>query len=680
MRTVATVCAFMTMLFSLTTLAADNELARGKAEKNMRDGNWKDAYKAFSQLVFDAADEPDKVSDDLRNAINCLQKLNRQDESDDFIEKVVAIHAENWKLLASAAQLYAYNQYGYIVGGKFHRGSHRGQGRYVSSFERDRVRSLQLLTQAMEKIKDEQDRRLLSNVYYQFAQTMLQQAAWKLQTLTDLSKLPDFDEVYYHDHDTRGAPVDTEGQPVFYKLPKSFQDAKSDGERWRWLLTQAMEMNPARTSEFRYHFAQFLASQFEVRTMSSYGRIFSGNDADAKDESGPYAVKNLNEDETMARLATGIKRFKLPDEFNHIKIYKQIANNPANHHYADESLQALAQIFEDRQQYAKAAEYWRRAVVSFGDPDGHKQKRVLQIIGNWGMFEPIMTQPAGQGATIDFRYRNGNQVSFKAQSINVPKLLEDIKVYLRAKPKNIDGDKINLNNIGYCLVEKNQTQYLTEQVAAWDLKLKPRDKHFDRRITVTTPLQKAGAYLLTAEMANGNTSRIIIWIADTTLVKKPLDNNTYLYVADAVTGHPVSGAKVDWFGYHQDWNNNNVKIETSELSVNSDDDGQLILGQDKAPNNYNWIITATTPEGRFAYLGFTGVWYGRIHDYEYNLDKIFGITDRPVYRPAQSVKFKVWLNHAKYDQEGLSVFAHQTHLVQITNPKGDKIFEKSFTT
>ena len=84
-------------------------------------------------------------------------------------------------------------------------------------------------------------------------------------------------------------------------------------------------------------------------------------------------------------------------------------------------------------------------------------------------------------------------------------------------------------------------------------------------------------------------------------------------------------------------------------------------------------------EGRFAYLGFTNVWYGNCYDAEYNETKVFTITDRPVYRPEQTVQFKFWVRHAKYDQDDTSDFAGQTFTVEIHNPKGEKVVEKPMT-
>lgn len=64
----------------------------------------------------------------LSNAFDCLQQLGRADEEDGLLEKVIAAHAGNWRLLRQAADIY-YDQLdhtGYIIAGKFVRGDHRG--------------------------------------------------------------------------------------------------------------------------------------------------------------------------------------------------------------------------------------------------------------------------------------------------------------------------------------------------------------------------------------------------------------------------------------------------------------------------------------------------------------------------------------------------------------------------
>src|SRR5207248_450152 len=163
---------------------------------------------------------------------------------------------------------------------------------------------------------------------------------------------------------------------------------------------------------------------------------------------------------------------------------------------------------EGRRQYVKAAEAWKTAIAEYGPGQNNRRERRLeQIVGRWGRFEPGQVQPAGAKATVDFRYRNGNKVTFEAFAIKVPKLLDDVRAYLRSNPGRLEWDRFNIGNIGYLLVEKDQSQYLGDKVASWGLELKPRPGHDDDRVTVTTPLDKPGAYLLTARVERGNVSR-----------------------------------------------------------------------------------------------------------------------------------------------------------------------------
>jgi uncharacterized protein YfaS (alpha-2-macroglobulin family) len=682
--------------------AADKPTPKERREslmKTFRAGNFKDAYEGLRKLALDPTDDPREVSEDLKTGVRCLAQLGRIDEVDDFLEAVIKVHEKNWRLLETAAQNYLSAPHqGFIVAGKFYRGNKRGGGRFVSSMQRDRVRALQLMQQALEMTKTETDKAALAVFHFHFANALVQGAGyyepWRLQYLTDLTQLPDYEGGYYrYGHGNQAAPVDADGNPIFHHLPKSYEAAKSDGERWRWMLTQTAEFDPSRLNEVEMTFADFQRQQFGVQTMASAGRYFRDEDDRKNDTSGTYALHTLGEDETIARLAIGIKRFKVPDEFNWIKIYRRVADRGKNR-YGERARDNLPQIFEDRRQYVKAAEAWTKAIAEYGAGQNQKrQKRLEQIVANWGRFEPGQMQPGGKKASVDFRFRNGKKVSFEAFAIKVPKLLEDVKAHLTGHVGFLDHNALNVADIGYRLVERNEQQYIGAKVAAWDMELTPRPDHVDDRVTVNTPLQKPGAYLLTGRMANGNVSRIVVWVTDTVLVKKQLDGNALYYVADAVTGQPLPGSNIEFFGWKNVPvvpNRNQFHVETVRFNETSDADGQVILGQAKQRQDFQWLITARKLAGpgramgdtdleRFAYLGFTHVWFGRRHDPEYNQTKVFTITDRPVYRPEQTVHFKFWVEHAKYDEPDTSAFANRLFNVEVHNPRGEKVFEKTIT-
>ncbi len=197
------------------------------------------------------------------------------------------------------------------------------------------------------------------------------EGGWKFQLLTNLGELPDY-EKYGDDIDVPqiDAPADPDGQPVFFHRPTTYEAARNDGERWRWHLARCMELDPARRSEAQMFLADFLRSQFDVPTVASRGLPDQIVDDDHDGDLGPFAVAGLREDETLARLATGFKRFFLPDECNYIKIYRTIAESDAGA-WGEQALDVLGTAFENRRQYPRAAEVWESRLhrAAYGDPE-----------------------------------------------------------------------------------------------------------------------------------------------------------------------------------------------------------------------------------------------------------------------------------------------------------------------
>jgi alpha-2-macroglobulin len=666
------------------------------------DGNHKDAYDGLRQFLLErrnahAAD----VVKAFETAIICLQQLNRTDEADEFRDKVVESHKNDWRLLAAAAQSFLTNeQYGFMIAGEFHRGQHRGGGKVVSARARDRVRALRLYHSAMKLAASENDKRESAAMLQQFAGAILyQNEAWRLQSLTDLKKLPDYEEGWGYGGEQQGAPADEAGNPVFYTSPKTWESAKNDGQRWRWLLETMVEWHPARRNDELLTRARFLESQFGVQTIAVYGfqlpEVTAGDSEKKGDKTGTWALDTLGEDETIARLATGIKRMKLPDEHNFIKLYQRVIESSpagAGDDRVLDAITSLALLFENRRQYPRAAEYWRMAIErTSGETRQQHQLRLEQIVGNWGQFESTMSQPAGRGATIDFRFRNAKRVEFVAHEVNVRKLLDDVKAYLKSRPKQLEWERMNISELGYRLVQENQKQYVGAEVARWKLDLEPREKHFDKHITVSTPLQKAGAYLITAQVEGGNASMIVLWLADTAIIRKPLPDKSFYFLADAITGAPITKANVELFGYRQrNVDGNRYEIETKDFAEQTDENGQVLIPipedkQKSSAREYQWIAIAMTParegdSGRLAYLGFHNVWRANYYDAQYSQVKTFTITDRPVYRPGQTVQFKFWIREAQYDAEDKSTFAHQSFVVEIYNPKNEKVYSDTLTS
>ncbi len=673
--------------------------ARTLAQKYQTQGNYRDAWEIYQKLATRRNNSGQGVSNDLSSGIQCLQRLNRVNEIDEFRDSILKVHADKPRVLWKVAESFIRGpHYGYIIDRKFIRGNHRGGGRYTNTQEQDRLRALQLMEQAVGLLKAETDSGLAINIHYDFAMYFMNGRAggnaWKLQVLTDLKQVPDYLNVGensgrynrgYQNGGPQGAPVDEEGNPIFYRVPQSYETAANDGERWHWMLNQVMKQGAARQQDAALQVANFYRSQFGVQTLQNYMAYFSRMNLDQSEKENeqvnPFSLENLKETESLTRLATGIKRINLPDDVNFIRLYQKIVGMGKSV-FAENALSQLAIVFENRRQYPIAVKYIQESMQTYGDPYKHKQNQLDQIILNWGQFEPIGTQAAGTGAKVGFRFRNAEQVQLEAYEVHAEKLLDDVKAYLKTHPKKLSWNAINISNLGYRLVHEQQKKYQGKLVSKWELELDPLSGHRDQLITVNTPLQNAGAYLLIAKMKNGNTSRIIVWLDDTAIIHKQLAGRTYYYVADSRTGRPIPEANLEFFGYWQKHaGRNQYQILTSNFSEQTDENGQAFPDPALLKTNYQWITIARTKSGRFAYSGFERFWYSRSVNESYHLaPKVYGITDRPVYRPGQKVNYKFWLRRVGYDLKETTEFADHKVNLKLTDNKGKTIFEKTLIT
>ncbi|MHC2071158.1 alpha-2-macroglobulin family protein [Bremerella sp. T1] len=656
-------------------------------EKLYQEGNYKEAYETAEKLFVDANQDPKELARTLQLPVQSLQQLGRYPEVDAFLEKTATAQKDEWRVLQAIAQQYRrLNHWGVINDNEFQRGPVRGGGKRVNSIERDQARALQLFVEAMKVAQSKDAEPDMANLFLELSQFFLNngygRGAWQLQYLTDVAELPDYQESYNYGGSNQGAPVDEEGNPIFYPLPKSWEDAKNDGERMRWAMEQVGEYDANRTGQVKLQWANFLNSQFGVQTLQQYQWFFAPRNDESEDET-PHLLSlgTLKENETIARLATGIKRFELPDEFNHIKVWRQlIENKDANRSSAYDQ---LASIFENRRQYPAAAQLWREAIEDVGPGNNdYRRKRLAQITDNLGQFQGGVVNAAGKGATLQYLFRNGEQVDFTAHEIDIEKLLADTKQYLKSNPGRIDYQKMQFQQVGEkILFQEDGKNYLGEEVAKWTVKLDPRPDHLDRRIDVHAPLTNAGAYMVTAKMKEGNVCKLVVWVADTVIVSKQLDQKKLYFVADAVTGKPIEKANVEYFGYkmQQVRQQNRFNVLTKNFAELTDADGQVILSDDPLNHEYQWLVVARTDKGRFAYMGFQHIWYGRQHDATYNAVRSYGITDRPVYRPDQTMKFKFWTRRSQYDQADVSQFAGKSFQVHLRDPQGNEIFNKQFT-
>jgi len=645
-----------------------------EAAKLFEDGNFAEALAAYEKLL--TAPTPLSVADAataVQRATQCFTRLGDFTRFDGFLESTVTARPAIPEVLIAAARAYHETVHSaQLIDGKYL----RQWGQYDSS-ERDRVRVLQLLVQAMPGVASlpESQRAeywtLLADALHPGGSTL----AWRLQALTDLTKLPDYNASSgfgFAHGDARNAPVDAAGNPVFHELPASWDAARSDGERWRRALHEMGNLGPKQLAYAQIQYAAFLTVQFNVQTLANRWFTNRGTDDDSTDLLAKK-FRGLGDDQTIALLATGPKAFTLPEEHNFIHLYQTVARSNIDS-AALLALDQLSEIHLARDQRPRAAEDLREAIRRAGNDKGDRDVTLRQLTGSFGRFTGSRLEAAGAPVKLGYVFRNATGVSMTARKIDFERLLADVKAYLRSNPDELDWNRINLESIGYRMLEADQRKYLGEEVAKWDVALQPREEHLDRVIEIQTPLDKPGAFWVEAQAKDGNRTGVVVWIADTALVRKPLAGKFHLFVADARTGQPVPGAQLECFGYERKpraINRERLKTEIQSMTLTANDTGQSIVD---LSDRKEWLITARKNE-RFAYLGFSGLWLRGFDDVRPDEIRVFTITDRPVYRPGDKVRYKAWLGRSSYDKDLAGEFNARSVSIEVHAPNGEKIHE-----
>lgn len=709
-----TILWILCVVLSVTPAIARTDEARrvlDKAAKLAKDNNHREAAEVLTGLLGSPDTAPAIVAEALPLAVRSRMSLGDDGGAEQVIEDSVKAHADQWLVLAAAARaLNVIGHNGHLVDGKFKRERvhYPAPEPWVSSDERDRVRSLQLLMAARSRLHAQQGEeaargglaadayaslkdRLFLDLYIAWARHS--SVPWKLQRRTDLTALPeprqlgDDDDSY-----SRGYPVDAEGRPVYFKMPASYEAAASDGERMRFALQEYGGLGTRQKLRATLLMARQAQSWLGVQTvMADLGN--RNAEEGLEQRKGIAALHTLAEDETTARLATGPARFKLPSDYAFIPRLREVAHSDATDDatLVPEAFQQLVRELRERRQLDQAAEELKLAVQQ---TRGSYQKsfagQLDQIVGNNGAFDNREAQPEGTRARLPLLFNNAAKVSLTARVVNVAKLLEDTKAYLKSQPANQDWNKTNLSMLSGRLLEKGGRQYIGAKVAEWSENLVPAEHHWQKRVELETPLTKAGAYWVEAKFEGGHVTRALLWIEGLTIVRTNEATGQLFFVCDAVTGAPAPAARMDFFGYKMTWKDSGnfkkrpgYEYQFRELRRTADERGLVKaadLVQDKQPWEWQWLVTAHDDTGRLAFSGFEQYFAQPSTETEGMQPRIYIITDRPVYRPGQEVKWKFWARQAGYDPK-LQTNAWQGHpcKVTISNQRNERVQEKNFT-
>ncbi|MBQ9799131.1 MAG: hypothetical protein IJO40_04235, partial [Thermoguttaceae bacterium] len=545
---------------------------------------------------------------------------------------------------------------------------------------------------------------------------------WRLQAKTDLDATPKPDAEaardYYRSSRGQGAPVDADGNPIFFATPESFEAAQNDGERVRYLESQYLAVS---TPASRFHILLQLGDQaqrtFGVQTLSDYSHYFPSRSDEPNaptSEAGIWDLHTLDDSETIAKLATGVKRFKLPDSDNCLAIWRRALDEaklvktpfprPDNE---EQALTRIAREYENRRQFDKAADAWREIVdlwtASRLGGGAVARQALEQIVNPWGRFDLAASKINGAETVVSYVARNADAIEFVVREIDATKLLDEFRQVANSNP-TAKNDLFS-TQIEFFLqrqgVEKIAEKYLGPEVARRTVEIEPEPGHFNRRHDVALPISRGGLFYVEATAKNSEKTAektsAFFWKPDAAIVSRSTADGEYFYVADALTGAPLANVEAELFVVETSWNrdgNRRTRAARSE-KVKTDENGSFVV--EKIPgfgglsslfksssNRYYTVFTfvpSVNPNepARFAYLATHRLDAQLRRAQNFTNDeaneqaRAYFVSDRPLYRPGQKAEFKFWLGTAKYDLPETHLWAGKEVKYSITSPRGDEV-------
>ena len=656
-------CCFFA-LFGVNVSYAENDVQFDQKLKELKkDELWKELREeSIKQLDSISAD--DKRAGAYFDYLLCgVFNGNETEQYDELFQEYAAgkfaqnaaFFSYNWQ---SRVQNYGF---GFLIDNKFKRGANRGNaGMFVSSFERDRVQQLALMSRLVPEVLKNPSSAETKHFFCRLAYLLLQNrksgSSYKLQTLTDLKKLPDYNTFEGSIDNISRPPVNPDGSPYFYAMPAKWESAVNDGERFRFAVAHA------RCDEATQLWADVLCGQFDFLTANHQLR----QEYYMTPEMKQY-LYNLKDNETVAELADGIRRITLPEDFNYIELYKKLGNHGQ-----------LGEIYASRMQFEKA--------ISEFEKSSSRKNFVDQLKNSWGKPDAMHVTCANTELTIPYHFRNAKKVTVKLYKVDMTKAVERMLELM----KDPGGRRLEVTSLGN---RNNRTRELwsdligktPDSVRTFDLS--PLPHHWESIAYLKFGKFAPGVFAAEFIPDNNEKSRVdtMIWAADYALtLQQGAGNGKYrLFVNDPVSGKPVPGITLKIYSYYHRYGNRREKqrqtITPEVITLMTDANGIAEFSENifKRPQNSSVIgryVLTESASGKLTMLN--GIWFFTGNQSSFNeRGRTFVITDKTVYKPGDKIAFTGYLRRPSYSGQ-VSNFKGKTVTFEFHDPQYKKAFKK----
>lgn len=429
-------------------------------------------------------------------------------------------------------------------------------------------------------------------------------------------------------------------RPKFIEI--SFQLADFVTSRWGWYN---VDIRPIRLGEKTV--VPATPQQGNQTLVMLYEEVLKVAKADADKARAHYGL-------AMAYMQNYSGDTKLRDKA--VEEFQEIIDDYEESEWADDAYYQLGQYYENQKQdYVKAVEAYQDLASNF--KTGQSQwlddaKRRVEYIVN-----PQLSVSVGNtfipGSEIQFNmgWRNVKRVDLRFYQLDMTK---EIRI------KDDKNGMSSYSDMAQHLVQSGRYKSLPVALSV-ELDLKDEGKHIQHGEYKSladwrkdSPEDKAepkdgqlptGAYLMVATSDESQPAYDLVLVSDVALVSKVAKDMALFMAMDAKTGKPLANADIKYtYSYYDDSNNTQWIADEGR----TDENGLLKTAlRSNSKRNYSQqhnIFGAVSSEGRQAFVQNNYYYYNQNNKGEWWL---YAFTDRPAYRPNETVSFKGILRQPK---------------------------------
>ncbi|MDH4128710.1 MAG: MG2 domain-containing protein, partial [Spirochaetota bacterium] len=360
-----------------------------------------------------------------------------------------------------------------------------------------------------------------------------------------------------------------------------------------------------------------------------------------------------------------------------LKAFQFIINNYPNSNYSPLSQWEIASLYNNHGDYVTAIKEYEKLIKVYPNHDkvASAKNMILSIKAPQISLRIDSTVKPGEKSKLQWSIRNVKIIKLSAYKIDLFEAFKKVERLSEINNYSVKG---------------------LQAVSRWEFKTPDIDLHKyyysdssktakEENKLIEVPVTKSGAYIIKGygENPEGKAYEVttLIIISKLGLITKAGKEKTLFYTVDSITGKPIEKTDIliqrlvgskwdsDERKYYYDYKYEDLHTKQGGIGI------------------YNWEIDKNTYyyNRNFVVLGKYGddyavsnsyfyyYWYG----YRRNF-KIYGYSDRPVYRPNQTVSFKQIIR--KYKDGKYENYNNEDVHVQITDPKGNKLFDQNLKT